>query len=531
MKHLVAIACCLLAARALAADIERPNLIVVLSDDVGLSRVGCYGGGPFLTPNLDRMAATGLKFERCYSMPLCGPSRSALLCGKYPFRTGATTNNNSAIDPGRHRTIANVLREAGYATCAVGKLGQSAGEDDPAAPGRLGFDESMLWMGRGTPDRYWHPRYYRNGEVFQGTPEEYGPDKTHEFLVDFMDRHRDEPFFVYYSAVLTHVPIVPTPDSAPGESDPRQLVIDMVSYLDKQMGLLMDDLDRLGLRDDTIILFTSDNGPYGNPLGTVDGKPIQGVKGDLLEGGVREPLIVNCPKRVTPGRVSGDLVDFTDFFPTVLDLAGVGVPEGLTLDGRSFAPQVLGEKGAAREWVYAQVGREHFIADSRFKLYGDGRFVDITESPVAEKPVPEGDAEGIEAKGRLAMALAKLRAGIPDSPDAGPSGAGLKPPPLTPEQWKADLALLTERKVIDDPTPWVELKGDLDGAEVAALIQRAAGIFEPVNGAGQAIAVFQREGILNSPAYWTEHAREGRQCNAGNVTRLLQKLAMRLRAR
>jgi arylsulfatase A len=402
----------LMPARLASADAgERPNIIVVLSDDVGLSRVSCYGGAPFETPCLDRLAATGLRFERCYSMPLCGPSRGALLTGKYPFRTGYLGNGSSEIDPQRHPTIANLLQQAGYATCAIGKLGQSAPEDDSEAPRKLGFDESMLWMGRNTPDRYWKPRYCRNGEFVQGKPEEYGPDVTHEFLVDFMRRHKEQPFFVYYSAVLAHTPFMRTPDTAPGTKDRGQFLIDMVQYLDTQMGRLVDDLDALGLRDDTIILFTSDNGPFGDPLGTIDGRPMVGVKGEVAEGGVREPLIVNCPARVPAGRVCPDLTDFTDILPTVLELAGVSPPPDSVLDGHSIAPQILGRPGSPREWVYAQVADDYFLADHRFKLYGDGRFVDITDSPVAEHPVRDDDEAAMLTKGRLADTLAILRGG------------------------------------------------------------------------------------------------------------------------
>ena len=157
MKRIPLIAALLLAPLTALHAAGKPNVIVVLSDDVGLSRVSCYDAAPFRTPNIDKLAVTGLRFERCYSMPLCGPSRGALLTGKYPFRTGYLGNSSSTIDPKRNPTIANVLQQASYATCAIGKLGQSAPEDDAQAPRALGFDEYMLWMGRNTPDRYWNP--------------------------------------------------------------------------------------------------------------------------------------------------------------------------------------------------------------------------------------------------------------------------------------------------------------------------------------------------------------------------------------
>jgi arylsulfatase A len=490
---------------------RRVNIILVLSDDVGLSRIGCYGGEPFKTPHLDRMAASGLRFERCYSTPLCGPSRAVFLTGKYPFRTGATSNGNSEINPAIHPTIPAVLRQAGYATCAIGKLGQSAPPDDAEAPNRLGFDESMLWMGRATPDRYWNPRYYRNGEVVQGKPDEYGPDLTHAFLVDFMTRNRNRPFFVYYSAVLSHGPFVRTPDS----KDDKNLVVDMVAYLDKQMGQLAADLEKLQLRDKTIILFTSDNGPYGNPLGTICGKPMLGAKTDLTEGGVREPLIVNCPGRVPAGKVCTDLTDFSDFFPTVLELTGTKAPEGLKLDGQSIAPQILGKPGRPRPWVYVQLGRDYFIADQRYKLYDDGKFVDITDSPCAETPATDSDA-----KRRLQQALDQLRAGH----------ATKERSPLRPEvapDLKADVQLLLEHKIIADADSWLA-NGQVDGLRTAKLIIATARKFKPAANLNEAVDVLKQEGIISTVSYWKQHAIAGEHCTGANVARLINKIAQRI---
>lgn len=504
----------------------RPNVIVVLSDDVGLSRVSCYGAAPFRTPNIDRLAATGLRFERCYSMPLCGPSRGVLLTGKYPFRTGYLGNSSSIIDANRHPTIANVLRQAGYATCAVGKLGQSSPEDDALAPRTLGFDEYMLWMGRNTPDRYWNPRYCRNGTFTQGTADQYGPDLTHAFLVDFMRRNKERPFFVYYSAVLAHTPFARTPDSEPGAKDRSQILKDMVTYLDKQMGMLVTDLEKLGLRDNTIILFTSDNGPFGDPLGTIGGKPLAGLKGDVSEGGVREPLIVNCPALVPGGRTCPDLTDFSDLFPTVLELAGAPTPDGVKLDGRSIAPQILGQPGRPREWVYAQLAGDYFIADQRFKLYGDGKLTDISDSPAAERPVSDGDEAGMKARQRLGSALIALRTGAAET--AARKAPAAKPMPPMPENYRADLQLLVERSIIADAGLWTG-KSSLDGTQVATMILNAAKQFTPATTLDQAIAVLQREGIINSSAYWKEHAAAGQTCNADSSARLIQKLAARLR--
>lgn len=378
-----------------------PNIVFVLADDLGLSRVGCYGADEFQTPHIDKLAATGVRFERAYSMPLCGPTRAAMLTGKYPFRTGAIGNGPETVfDTDRHVPFPRLLQRAGYATCCIGKLGQIGNPDDRERPAQLGFDEYMLWMGRGSADRYWNPKYYKNGIVVRGKAADYGPDLTHEYLVDFMGRHTDKPFFVFYSGVLTHSPYGRTPDS----EDDSQHVTDMVEYFDKQMGRLAEALGKLGLRDNTILIITSDNGPAGDPLGTVNGRPMIGKKSSACEGGVREPFIVNCPALVPSGRVCSDLTDITDVGPTVMELAGAGWPAEIQIDGRSIAPQMLGRKGTPREWVYAQVEQDFFLATHRHKLYGDGRFLDITESPVAEN-FSDDDA----AREKLAVVLRTLR--------------------------------------------------------------------------------------------------------------------------
>ncbi len=509
---------------------RRPNIILVLADDTGLSRIGCYGGAPFATPRLDRLAAEGVRFERAYSMPICGPSRAALLTGKYPFRTGAVDNNTSIIDPRLHPTIPLLLRRAGYATCAIGKLGQSAPEGDIEAPARLGFDEFMLWMGRGTPDRYWSPRYHRHDGIFQGRSDQYGPDVTHDFLVEFMKRHRDRPFFVYYSAVLTHFPFTRTPDS---RNDAHH-VQDMVAYLDKTMGRLADDLDRLGLRDNTFLVFTSDNGPQGEPLGTVRGRPMIGAKGDVGEGGVRTPLIVNCPARVPAGRVCPDLADFTDLLPTVLDLADVPLPADLGADGRSLAPQILGRAGTPREWVHAQHGRDFFLADHRWKLYGDGRLVDISDSPVAETPVAADDPAAAAARTRLSAAMAALR-GTAKAPPAGKAPLKAEIPDGADGQavqLRNDLAVLQKRGILADADAWLVAAkaGDdaFDGGRVAALIVRAAAAIRPVDSLDGALSVLEAEGVVRGTAYWRQNARDGGTCSRANLVRLVNKLAQRL---
>ncbi len=401
-----------------AAGGRRPNLILFLADDLGLSRVSAYGADTSQTPHIDRLAATGVRFERAYSMPLCGPSRAACLTGRYPFHN-RQVDNTPAVRLDREVPLPRLLRAAGYVTCAIGKWGQLGQLQNAEDARRWGFDEYMLWIGSGAgaeegADRYWNPRYQADGEWVKAKPGAYGPDLTRDYLTAFLSRHRDQPFFVYYATPLTHWPFLGTPDSQPGAAQP-QLVRDNVAYLDKLVGQLTDELERLGLRDNTVIVFTSDNGPDGDPLGTIRGRRMAGRKASLKEGGCREPLIVSGPGFVKSGVVASDLADLTDVYPTLAELAGAALPPEPILDGVSFAPQLRGEPGRPREWVYAQTGDSYFIADQRYKLYGDGLFVDISDSPFAERPVPDGDAEGRAARARLGAALSRLRADAPST--------------------------------------------------------------------------------------------------------------------
>jgi hypothetical protein len=219
----------------------------------------------------------------------------------------------------------------------------------------------------------------------------------------------------------------------------------------------------------------------------------------------------------------------------VLELSGVTPPTDLKLDGRSFAPQALGSSGKPRDWVYAQLANDYFIADRRHKLYGDGRLTDITDSPGPETPVKDSDEAGIDARARLSAALSKLRDGVPTAVKTAPKSFRPKPAPskqapVASEALLADLRLLAERKVIDDVGRWTG-RSDLEGARVAEMLIKAAGQFAPTSGTEEAIAVLQREGVIISTPYWKEHAKAGMTCDATSVARLIHKAADRLRSR
>jgi len=394
--------------------VAKPNIILILSDDVGLGDIGCCGG-PFKTPHIDALAQSGVRFSQCYSAPLCGPSRCQILTGRYPFRTGLIDNHsNQAIQPEKEVMIPTVMKKAGYVTASVGKWGQMS-----FGPGEWGFDEYLVFPGSG---RYWREQtttYRQNGETKELPEGAYLPDLMHAFLADFLARHRDQPFFVYYPMSHIHGPIVKTPDSKEG-ADKAQLYADNVAYMDKLVGKLMDELDRLHLREKTLVLFVGDNGTarFGSDTATVDGKHVVGMKGTMLEGGSRVPCIANWKGTAPEGRVLNDLVDFSDFFVSFAELAGAKRPEGVALDGHSFAPQVRGEKGAPRDWIYVQLGDAWYVREQGFKLNQAGELFDMSRAPFEEKPVSADAASdaAVAARTRLQAALGQL------SPASGITG-------------------------------------------------------------------------------------------------------------
>ncbi len=413
-----------------AADSPRPpNIIFILADDLGIPALGCYGGA-HKTPHLDALAASGTRFENCFAAPLCAPSRALLMTGRYAFRTGVIDNGHgAAATPDKDGCVALLLKQAGYATAVAGKWRQLSYFTSKADGAKWGFDEFLIW-GAGQPDddgdakpkkqqksadgagkkkadRYWDPDYNLNGKMLADTDGKYGPDVLNEFVIDFVRRHKAEPFFVYYPTPLIHGPILPTPDSK-AKNDGKlkgkknadnvgqgSVYSDNIEYLDKLIGKLVAELDALKLRDNTLIVFTGDNGSV--PVGTINGKKIEGHKHTMLEGGSRVPLIANWPGVTPSGVVLKDLVDFSDFLPTFAEIAGAKVPSTRPIDGRSFAPQLLGKNGQPREWAYVQLGDKRYVRSDRWKLTGNGELFDMKEAPFREITVP-ADSNSSEAK-------------------------------------------------------------------------------------------------------------------------------------
>lgn len=397
---------------------KKPNIVFILADDLGIGTESSYGADHFKTPNIDDLARGGIRYTNAYTVPLCGPSRAAILTGRYAFRTGATNQDSTGLmKPSKETMMPKILKSAGYVTAAVGKWGQL-----PLGPTDFGFDEYLQFTGSGI---YWNTQdrgktYTVNGEQRNLRQNEYMPDLMHQFVIDFITRHRNQPFYVYYSLSHVHAEILPTPDSAPGSKD---LYADNLAYMDRLVGKLVAELDRLKLRENTLVIFVGDNGTAGGyaDRATVGGRRLSGEKGSMLEGGALVPLIVTWPGTTPAGQVSADLVDSSDFVPTLAELAGAKLPEATIIDGRSLAPQWRGGKGQPREWIFIQLARMWYVREAGWKLNQAGELFDMTHAPFEETLVSARtkDPAAIAARRRLQAALDTLNpaGGILDDGD------------------------------------------------------------------------------------------------------------------
>jgi arylsulfatase A len=400
----------------------KPNIVFILADDLGIGNIGCYGADSTVkTPNIDALARGGTRYTNAYTVPLCGPSRAAILTGRYGFRTGATNQDATGqIKPSAEKFMPQILKPAGYVTSMIGKWGQL-----PLGPAEFGFDDHLKFQGSGT---YWNTQekgrtYLVNGTTVALPDKVYLPDVMHRHAVDFITRNREKPFYLYYSLSHIHGEILPTPDSAP---DSKDHYADNIAYMDKLVGQFVAELDRLKLRENTLVVFFGDNGTGGGyaDRSTVNGRRLSGAKGDMLEGGALVPMIVNWPGRTPAGKLCADMVDSTDFVPTFAEFAGAKLPEEIVIDGRSLAAQFRGEKGQPRDWAFIQLARNWYVRTTGWKLNQAGEFFDMSEAPWGEKLVAPGTESpaGLAARQRLAAALTQLNpaGGIPDTGD--PSG-------------------------------------------------------------------------------------------------------------
>ena len=416
---LAALSCWVIASGSAATQ---PNIVIILADDLGVECLPSYGGTSLKTPHIDKLVTQGMKFTRCFSNPFCSPSRASLLTGRYPFKNGLKTvlDTKQKEDVFLHPdqpSFARQLKQAGYATELVGKWHMSL-EHKHNTINELGFDQYQTWRifddkGEKTT-RYWTPYLIRNGTVIADqVKERYGPDVDLEFHLDFIKSsvQKQQPFLAYYATCLPHFPWEPTPDSKDqtyrektiGKKGDPEYFPDMVAYLDKHVGRIMQTLEDLGVADNTLVIFLADNGTdkdLVNHWG--DGKRIRGGKGTMTDRGTHVPLIVRWPGHIKAGSNCDDLVDFSDLFPTICELTGAVLPQ-VEIQGRSFAPQLVGKRGNPREWIHIQHEGSRQVRNSDYMLDNKNqlrRVVELWEDPA--KPDENKDPT-MEASARKSL--------------------------------------------------------------------------------------------------------------------------------
>lgn len=393
-----------------------PNIILIMVDDMGAEGLPSYGGLEAKTPNIDQLIKKGIRFTNCYSTPLCTPSRVQIMTGKYNHRN---YREFGFLDP-KEKTFGHLLQDAGYKTCIVGKWqlngvnSNEPGNQDSMRPLKTGFDEYCLWqVTKRKSSRYKDPVIEQNGKFLGVQKGKYGPDIFCDYACDFMERNRNQPFFLYFPMVLTHSPFVPTPDS-PDWNDNKinrkkepLYFTEMIEYTDQLVGRIHDKLESLNLLENTIVLYTADNGTHRSLVTKTRNGPVRGGKGTTLSTGIHVPLIA-YGKGVTPaGSVCENLIDFTDILPTLLDIAGQKVPSEFVTDGHSFYPVLKGETGSPREsifchydarWPFADLHRTRFAMNKQYKLYHDGRMYDYRNDPDEKNPLSQAQMKQLHTE-------------------------------------------------------------------------------------------------------------------------------------
>jgi len=403
----------ILAALGAFAVHAKPNIIFIMVDDLGKDWISCYGADNIQTPHIDLLAKGGMKFHNAWSMPQCTPTRATLLTGQYPWRTGWVNHWDvprwgvGYFDWTKYTTFARVMKGAGYRTALAGKWQINDFRLEPKALEKHGFDDWCMWTGyeaqnKPSGERYWNA-YIHTREGSKTYKDKFGPDIYCDFLVDFIHANKAKPMMLYFPMALTHGPLIHTPDELK-VTEKMAKHRAMVRYTDKLVGRLVKAVDDAGIRQNTIIIFTTDNGTGGGQRGTIKGVRPTGGKASNYEGGVCEPFIVNCPGTVPGGVETDALTDFSDLLPTFAELGGAPLPKGAVIDGKSFAPLLLGKaKDSPRDWIFAMghgAGRldekgvrgrndymDRVLRDKRYKVWLDNapkitRLYDLKTDPM-----------------------------------------------------------------------------------------------------------------------------------------------------
>ncbi|MBT7573386.1 MAG: sulfatase-like hydrolase/transferase [Flavobacteriaceae bacterium] len=382
--------------------IDKPNVILIMADDIGFEALGLNGAINYKTPVLDSLARNGINFTNAYSQPLCSPTRVKIMTGKPNY---VNYEYFTYLNPSQ-KTFGNLFQENGYKTSIVGKWQLNGVQFDLEnnqnldRPYDAGFDEYCLWWLTERGDRFTNPNIFQNGKKIETTIDDYGPNIFSNFIVDYIERNKNTPFFVYYPMALVHDPFRPTPDSEDWNdlnkrnigNNPKYFS-EMVTYMDKVIGEISDALTKNNLDKNTILIFLGDNGTDTKVTTLNNGYQIQGSKGRTIKHASNVPLIINWNTKINDYRVSDALIDLTDFYATFEDILNVKNHESY---GKSLIPLLLDDSYLERDvlvtyynpmWSTRGLDRGIFAQSKDYKLYKKGEFFKYSEDIYEKRPI------------------------------------------------------------------------------------------------------------------------------------------------
>ncbi len=413
---------------------DKPNVILIMADDLGYEALGINGADEYNTPILDSLALNGINFNHAYSQPLCTPTRVKIMTGKpnyvnYEFFTYLNPNQ---------KTFGNLFQENGYVTALAGKWQLNGvqydldNNQDLNRPHKFGFDQYCLWWLRERGDRFANPNIVQNGEKLKKDINDYGPDIFTDFIVDFIDKNKDDPFFIYYPMALVHDPFLPTPDSDDwtdlekrNKGNKPIYFSDMLTYMDKIVGRISNALDKNKL-DNTILIFIGDNGTDTKVVTLNKGTEIRGAKGSTIKYASNVPMIVNWKSQIKKGFESDAMIDFTDFYATFEDILNT---ESKKSYGKSILPLITNNDYSERDvlityydpiWGTGGLGRGVYAQNKEYKLYKNGNFFNFSNDLYEKRPI---DVTTIsESENEIYSLLKTSLDSIPDLPEFNHNG-------------------------------------------------------------------------------------------------------------
>ena len=377
------------------AGTQPPNIVLIMADDLGAENLACYGNTVHATPHLDRMAREGALFNNAYASPVCTPTRAMIMTGLYPNRSGFLERLDSKADvnktnrlPVHLKTFGHLFQEAGYATAIAGKWHLGNFQKHPDQPNSHGFDRHCLWVqywnGK-RPSRYYGPQNWEDGKYVVHSKKVFGPDYYTQFLIDFINtsHRKKQPFLAYFPMNLIHGPMVTPPgDQTEAEANypdnlgkKERINGQMVHHMDKLVGRLLAKLDSLDIADNTLVIFTGDNGTSKSLENRLGDFRLRGGKRTMNEAGTRVPFIARWPGKIPAGKRDA-ILSLMDVLPTLASVAGIPVEH--EIDGMDLSHNLFDKPGKDREFFeMAFEGGCYFVRDKRFRLHEDGRFYDI----------------------------------------------------------------------------------------------------------------------------------------------------------